>query len=124
MKHVSPLVTALVVVLGLAGFLVVNSTQAKPAPSAAGTSTAAAATNGARLTGHLDGGRLAGTVVADGKTYTFRIDVAKPPAGLYRGQSGSIRIGWIVLPDGSQVGIATAGGPPGPAPQLDTTSRT
>lgn len=73
----------------------------------------------ARLTGALDGGNLTGTASARGQEYPFTIGVANPPAGLYRGRDGSTTIGWIVLPDGTQVGIATTGNSSAPAPELD-----
>jgi hypothetical protein len=73
----------------------------------------------ARLTATLDGQNLAGTASVGGREYPFVIGVAAPPAGLYRGSGGSTTIGWIVLPDGSQVGIATTGGSSVPAPELD-----
>jgi hypothetical protein len=73
----------------------------------------------ARLTAALDGQNLAGTASVGGREYPFVIGVAEPPAGLYRGSEGSTTIGWIGLPDGSQVGIARTGGSPVPAPALD-----
>jgi hypothetical protein len=73
----------------------------------------------ARLTAALDGQNLAGTVSVGGREYAFVIGVAEPPAGLYRGSDGSTTVGWIVLPDGSQVGIATTGDSSVPAPELD-----
>lgn len=73
-----------------------------------------------RLTAALDGQDLTGVVSIGGREYPFTIGVASPPAGLYRGADGSTTIGWIVLPDGSQVGIATTGGSSQPAPELNT----
>jgi hypothetical protein len=72
-----------------------------------------------RLTAALDGQNLAGTASVGGRDYPFVIGVAKPPAGLYRGSDGSTTLGWIVLPDGSQVGIATTGDSSMPAPELN-----
>ncbi|MDN5916027.1 MAG: hypothetical protein L0I76_13120 [Pseudonocardia sp.] len=80
--------------------------------------------DGARLSGSIDGDAVFGTVRADaGQSWPFAAEVAPPPAGLYQGE-GTVdgtptRIGWIVLPDGSQVGIATSGGRKNPAPALD-----
>jgi hypothetical protein len=37
-------------------------------------------------------------------------------------QGLATRIGWVVLPDGTQVGIADSGTTRTPAPRLDTTS--
>ena len=39
----------------------------------------------------------------------FAIREAKRPAGLYRAKGSKTTIGWIVLPNGSQVGIQTTG---------------
>ena len=73
------------------------------------------------------GDRLVGTVAADaatgavtvrGRQWSFTIDKADPPAGLYRAKTSSNTIGWIVLPDGTQVGIDNDG-TPAPAPPLD-----
>ncbi|HXV91723.1 MAG TPA: hypothetical protein VD813_00385, partial [Pseudonocardia sp.] len=45
------------------------------------------------------------------------------PAGLYEGRADvrgvANRIGWIVLPDGTQTGVASGGGEKTPAPRLD-----
>jgi hypothetical protein len=72
-----------------------------------------------RLSAELDGQNLVGTASVGGREYPFVIGVAAPPAGLYRGSDGSTTIGWIVLPDGSQVGIAKTGASSVPAPELD-----
>lgn len=198
MKHWGPLITAAVVVLGLVGFLVVNtagglvvakeqqqagagavppSTTAPPTTSAPPTTEepesqfpAEAAYTGvaeqseglsiaiavkgdkaaaylcdgseieAWLKGSVDGGTvnvtasddsafLTATVLEDGnlegegevagQEFTFTLELAEPPAGVFRGDSGALTIGWIILPDGSQVGIATSPDGSGPAPELD-----
>ena len=49
----------------------------------------------------------------------FEIDEAKRPAGLYRARGSKTTIGWIVLPDGSQVGVQTTGSDSSAAPRLD-----
>ena len=72
-----------------------------------------------RLTATLDGGNLTGVATVGGQRHPFTIGVAGPPAGLYRGADGSTTISWIVLPDGTQVGIARTGNGPAPAPKLD-----
>jgi len=64
------------------------------------------------------GNGVSGTVVVRGRSLPFAIDTADPPAGLYRSQGNSAVIGWIVLADGSQVGVENDG-TPGPAPRLD-----
>jgi len=71
------------------------------------------------LTAELKGKRLAGTVEFRGNSLPFSIAVAAPPAGLYRGENGKTTIGWIVLPNGQQVGISNENGEESPAPMLD-----
>lgn len=83
--------------------------------------------NGAyRLTGTVTDGRSDGTVyLANGRSYPFGAATAGPPAGLYEQRSGATdRTGWIVLPDGSQVGARTRDGVTTPAPPLDAASGT
>ncbi len=84
--------------------------------------------SGSTLTGTVKpGGTVTGTVTAGGQAYTFTIGVASPPAGLYRARTrirGTVvTIGWIVLPDGRQVGVSNDGTPE-PAPTLDPRTRT
>jgi hypothetical protein len=76
--------------------------------------------NGAnRVVASLKGKNLAGTVTVAGRKFPFSAPVAKAPAGLYRGEGAEATIGWIVLPDGTQVGIATSDGGSEPAPPLN-----
>lgn len=65
---------------------------------------------------------VAGVAVVGDNEFDFDIDRAPPPAGLYRKQDDKTTIGWIVLPDGKQVGIANRNGTKEPAPTLDPTS--
>lgn len=74
------------------------------------------------LLGSLDGDTLNGVATAAGRSYRFALELAGPPAGLYRGEGGDTTVGWIVLSDGSQVGIATTDGRSRPAPALDPNS--
>lgn len=77
--------------------------------------------NGAnRVVASLKGKNLTGTVTVAGRKLPFSAPVAKAPAGLYRGEGAEATIGWIVLPDGTQVGIATSDGGSEPAPPLNT----
>lgn len=76
-------------------------------------------TGNSSLTGQLKGKRLAGKVEFRGKSLPFSIAVAPAPAGLYRGENGKTTIGWIILPNGKQVGISNAAGDEAPAPMLD-----
>ncbi|MGH3881415.1 MAG: hypothetical protein ACRDSK_30690 [Actinophytocola sp.] len=71
------------------------------------------------LTAELKGKQLTGTVEIAEETLQFTIAVAKDPAGLYRGQNGETTVGWIIMPNGTQVGIANTGGQAKPAPPLN-----
>jgi hypothetical protein len=75
--------------------------------------------NGQSLEAKLDGSALSGEVEVGDEKFDFRLREAKPPAGLYRAKGSKTTIGWIILPDGSQVGIQTSGETSGPAPELD-----
>lgn len=81
---------------------------------------------GAELVGSVTGEVVSGTVTVGGRPLRFVIGKAVPPAGLYRARterSGTVSvIGWIVLPDGTQVGIENDR-TPGPAPRLDPANR-
>lgn len=67
----------------------------------------------------LSGESLTGTITVAGRTLGFDAGTAKAPAGLYRARGSNTTIGWIVLPDGSQVGIRSSSGRRAPAPRLD-----
>lgn len=77
----------------------------------------------ASLTGTYDRDNAAGTVKAGGKSWTLDVPVAKKPSGLYRStaniRNARVVTGWIILPDGEQVGIANTGGAVAPAPRLN-----
>ena len=79
--------------------------------------------DGASLTGTYGNGVAAGDVAAGGKAWTFTAPVAVAPAGLYRAASvvagAQVVGGWIVLPDGRQVGVLKVDGQPEPAPPLE-----
>jgi hypothetical protein len=64
--------------------------------------------NGARLNARYDSRRAFGDVSADGVHYTFSVYQVHKPSGLYRAtadvRGATIKAGWIVLPDGTQVG--------------------
>ena len=75
---------------------------------------------GTRVEARLDNGQLEGEVEGEDETHDFTLDRASEPAGLYRARGSRTTIGWIVLPDGSQVGLATDDrGASTPAPRLD-----
>jgi serine/threonine-protein kinase len=85
--------------------------------------------DGGSLSGVFDPANATGTITVGAKTWHFTAGLSKKPAGLYRAtptvQGQSTRVGWIVQPDGSQVGIiTTAGGRSAPAPALDPAAGT
>jgi hypothetical protein len=69
---------------------------------------------GATLTGRFGNGRANGTVAAKGRSLKFDLAVVKKPSGLYRAtadiRGARIVGGWIQLPNGEQVGLATVDG--------------
>ena len=78
----------------------------------------------AALIGTVSGATLSGTVVTStGQAWLFSADEARPPAGIYEARTTidglATRIGWVVLPDGTQVGIQNVDGERSPAPALD-----
>jgi hypothetical protein len=75
--------------------------------------------SGEALQAELDGDHLKGTVQIKNDTQKFEINEASRPAGLYRARGSKTTIGWIVLEDGSQVGVHTTGADSSAAPQLD-----
>jgi hypothetical protein len=79
---------------------------------------------GASLTGSLSGLDMFGTVTPSaGQTFPFAAELSPHPAGVYQARievNGlATRIGWAVLPDGTQVGVAVEGTAKLPAPPLD-----
>jgi hypothetical protein len=75
---------------------------------------------GDKLEAQLEGGVLTGTIEVRDRKHAFAIKEAKKPAGLYRARGSKTTIGWIILEDGSEVGIETdEGGVSKAAPQLD-----
>jgi hypothetical protein len=95
--------------------------------------------NGARLSVDYRNDKAAGYIMADGTKYTFsapmvhRVSSVHRPPGLYEATATvdgvSIKAGWVVLPDGTQVGSVeydpTSSVPPtAQAPVLDLTTGT
>ncbi|MEV0896096.1 protein kinase [Actinoplanes sp. NPDC049802] len=84
--------------------------------------------NETKITGLFDARRAAGELTIRGATHRFEIGVVRKPSGLYRltGQvrGATVNGGWIVLPDGTQVGVLSRAEVPGPAPRLDVATRT
>jgi len=75
--------------------------------------------DGATLQASLDGDHLKGSLRIKNERVRFEINEAKKPAGLYRARGSKTTIGWIVLEDGSEVGLQTTGQDSTPAPELD-----
>jgi serine/threonine-protein kinase len=92
----------------------------------AGGRLALTGSGGANLTGALGPAGAAGTVTAAGRTWTFEAPPATRPSGLYRiaatVNGAKVVGGWIVLADGSQVGVVSIDGTPAAAPPLDTST--
>ncbi len=78
--------------------------------------------DGTRLTGQLSDYSVSGEITRPGKQWQYSTQLANEPAGLYQGNAtvnGKRNdIGWIVLPDGSQVGVRTVSGQVSTAPAL------
>jgi hypothetical protein len=78
--------------------------------------------NGA-LRGSFDGGQASGSVRVEGQRFGFTLRQVSPPRGLYRVadtiDGAEVTGGWIVLPNGRQIGVLTVDGRSRPAPQLD-----
>lgn len=81
---------------------------------------------GDSLEGTRGGGKVAGSLTVNGKTWSYTLPTVKKPSGLYRAtakiRGASVVGGWVVLPDGTQVGLLTVDGVPRPAPSIDASS--
>jgi hypothetical protein len=81
----------------------------------------------ATLVGTFGNGVASGTLSAGGKRWTFKVPVVTAPSGLYRAsanvRNAKIVGGWIVLPNGVQVGALNRNGVTEPGTPLDPTSR-
>jgi hypothetical protein len=75
--------------------------------------------DGGILQARLDGDHLKGSLRIKNQRVRFEINEAKKPAGLYRARGSKTTIGWIVLEDGSEVGVQTTGQDSTAAPELD-----
>jgi hypothetical protein len=83
-----------------------------------------AGNKGASLTGSLSGLAMFGTVTPSaGLSLPFSAELSPHPAGVFQARitvNGlATRIGWAVLPDGTQLGVAVIGSTKQPAPPLD-----
>ena len=81
---------------------------------------------GATLTGTVDKAHALGKVTVGGRAWDFDIKAVTKPSGLYRAaadvRGAKLVGGWIVLADGSQVGLATVGGKLTTPSRVDVTS--
>jgi hypothetical protein len=89
-----------------------------------GNQVSLAGNKGASLTASLSGLDMFGTVTAGtGQSFPFSAELSPHPAGVYQARitvNGlATRIGWAVLPDGTQAGVAVAGSTKYAAPPLD-----
>ena len=79
---------------------------------------------GATLQGSFTADRASGEVTVGGESRLFSIPAVHKPSALYRAaakvRNAEVKGGWIVLPDGRQVGVLQVDGTPQPAPPLDT----
>ena len=96
--------------------------------SVSGNQVTLTGNNGAGLSGSLSGLDMFGTVTPRaGQAFPFAAELSPHPAGVYQARivvNGlATRIGWAVLPDGTQAGVAVAGTVRSPAPPLDLSDR-
>ena len=80
--------------------------------------------DGASLDGTMSGLAMFGTVTPKaGVSFPFSAELAPRPAGVFQARIAvgrlATRIGWAVLPDGTQLGVAVSGTTANPAPALD-----
>lgn len=80
--------------------------------------------DGGELIARYDRDWAVGQTTVAGRSWSFSLARVDPPEGLYRfadtiAGGAEVTGGWIVLPDGSQVGVLTVDGTPQPAPALD-----
>jgi hypothetical protein len=124
-KHRSPLVTLAAVALAFVIMFTVNMLSGPPGGSSTGTASpsAAPATADAKSpssepseTAVRTPSASASESVEDSKFP--EVNEAKP-AGWYQARGPKTTIGWIVLEDGSEVGIQTTSTDSSAAPQLD-----
>ena len=99
-----------------------SATASRSSPGFTGTVSGTTATLSAgsdRLVAELDAGWLDVTGTVRGRAVHVRAKLGSEPAGLYRlSRTDGTTIGWIVQPDGSQVGLETQNGRVAAAPVL------
>ena len=92
--------------------------------SVTGNQVSLTGNHGASLTGSLSSLDMFGTVTPGaGLSFPFSAELSPRPAGVYQARIAvnglATRIGWAVLPDGTQLGVAVAGTTKYPAPPLN-----
>jgi serine/threonine-protein kinase len=80
--------------------------------------------DGGSLVARYDDRRATGQVTLAGQRWTFTAEQVAPPEGLYQfaetiAGGAEVTGGWIVLPDGSQIGLLAVDGDRQPAPEVD-----
>lgn len=79
---------------------------------------------GETLSGTFGEGQASGQIRIDDQALPFTVTAVTAPSGLYRAtatvRGAQVDGGWIVLADGTQVGLVTVDGVARPAPPLDT----
>ncbi|SRR6266545_2127725 len=92
--------------------------------SAAGGRFDLSGKHGAHLTGWDKNGKITGSAVVRDLQFGFTVVGVKRPSGLYRltaeVRGAQLDGGWIVMPDGRQIGLLDTNGVAGPAPALNT----
>jgi hypothetical protein len=125
-KHRSPLVTLAAVAVAFVIMFTVNMLSGPPGGSSTGTVGPSAAPVTADATSPSSQPSVtavttppasASESVEDSKFP--EVNEAKKPAGLYQARGSKTTVGWIVLEDGSVVGIQTTGTESSAAPQPD-----
>jgi hypothetical protein len=92
--------------------------------SVTGNQVSLTGNKGASLTGSLSGLAMFGMVTPSaGLSLPFSAELSPHPAGVFQARIAvnglATRIGWAVLPDGTQLGVAVIGSTKQPAPPLD-----
>jgi hypothetical protein len=97
--------------------------------SVKGNQVSLTGSKGANLTGSLSGLAMFGMVTpSTGLSLPFSAELSPHPAGVFQARIAvnglATRIGWAVLPDGTQLGVAVTGSTKRPAPPLDLSDDT
>jgi hypothetical protein len=105
-----------------------NRTEAWLRGPASGGQMTLTGAEGSKMTATYGLTKAAGTVTTSGKQWKFDAPVVHKPSGLWRSTSkvrgAEVEAGWVVLADGTQVGVASVDGEPEPAPPFNVTTGT